>query len=1277
MRRLITRNLLLASVLATLAVLLASPSHAQDLASITGIVTDSSGAVVPAAVVTLSNTLTGASSKQTTDSTGTYRFLSVLASPGYKLTITREGYSVLVISDITLSVGTTRTQNAQLMVGKSVQTVQVSAGSENVSLNTTDASVGNNLDVHALNDLPVYDRSVGINTLFVEQPGVDSFQGAVTGARVDQSEVTVDGLDVDDFATGQTFYLTTPAPVDSVQQFTGTVAGLNPNIGTGSGGQFQLATKNGTNAFHGNLDEYHRDTTTEANSWFNNLDGLPRTPLIRNQFGGDVGGPIRREKAFFYFDYAGSRIVQSASGEPTVPLPDFWNGNVDYINDGPGCGDSSRINTQPGCISTAADTASGTNPNNLINLDPAGIGYDEDLKAFIQSRYPNPSMTYPNAQFDPTRGDGVNTQGFRFTTPVPDDNDAYVGRIDYNLTGTQKLYGRFTIERENAISELPEFPTDPVTHPLYDRSYGYIVSHVWTIGSNKVNQAYYGDNISKLSFPDLYNPSGPNQYSFTGLSGPYTDFDGQKRRIPVPTVRDDFNWQHGQHSFTMGGTFKWIKTESNLVSDFNYVEGGLTGSALQGGLEPSVRPSDINVGPNQVGINDWDQLFSSALGVVGQIYVNYTYNNKGVANPAGTGSPRAYRFFQTEAYFGDSWKIARKLTLDYGVRYQLYSVPYEVGGDESVPTQIPLSTYINDRITQQNAGNTSNTGLPFYSYVLGGKANRGPNLYNPSYKDFAPRIGFAYTPYVDSKTVINGSAGIVYDRTVINAINFLQDQVSYLFFNTQYANFGSSGGPAASLAVAPRLGSALAYPSADNPSAVSATVPYTPYVDSTGTPYGLAAGETSFVIPSSLKDPYSIALSFGVQQELPGHTIMKLNYVGRLGRRLVADADASQVIDVPDYTGGSTQTMSQAFAGLTTQLRANSATLTPQPWFEDVLLPYGAETPLGNNTNLVAAMIGQLGNRGDIADSLYTLAAYSYYYGFTGFLPTNIGIPSQFGTNAYLTNMGNSNYHGLLLTVDKNMSQGLRAEFNYTWSHSIDNTSVAANENALFTNSNFICDILYPRACRGDSDFDVRQEITSNFEYQLPFGRDRMWGASVPRGIDEVIGGWSFSGLPSYRTGLAMTAVSDAYLASFDNIDPAIFTGSPADLKTKVNVDHVTSTVYGFAGGAAGATKVLSEFRGPIGIEYGQRNNLRSAGAFYFDAGLGKTFPIVGDRINLLFRADAFNLFNHPNFGTDSLNIVTNASNFGQITGVSQSPSASGVTLDGARVGQFSLRLEF
>jgi hypothetical protein len=1277
MRSFRSARLHLAIVLGILATIFAAPTaiKAQDSSSMTGVVTDATGAVVPGTTVTLTNKSTGVSYTQVTNRQGSYTFGNVAPHEGYTVTFAHPGFAPLTVESLALSVGQTRTLDEKLNAG-ATQAVVVSASSQ-VSLDTTDAQIGNNINPSELNSLPIYDRTNGITTLFFQQPGVDSNQGAVAGARIDQSEVTLDGLDVNDIAAGTTFGINGNAPVDSISQFTGTVTGLVPGVGTGSGGQFQLVTKSGTNQFHGNINEYHRDTTTVANTWFNNLVGLPRTPLIHNQFGGNLGGPIVRNKLFFFFDIADSRIVQSASGNDTVPLTNITATGgaetLNYINSGPNCSDSSRINTQPTCISSLTATQ-------VASLDPLHVGFSQNMLTFIDGRYPAPN--------DLTEGDGVNTGGYRFTYPTPDNDITYVGRIDYNLSSHHKIFGRFTINRRNSTESLPVFPSDPPTHPRIDRTYGYVVSDVWTIGTNKVNQFYYGDNISKLSFPNAYNPTGANQYSFTGgLSGPYSGNDGQKRRVPIPVVRDDFNWQLGNHSLVAGGTFKFIKTNSNLINDFNFPTIGEAG-ALGTGLDPTLRPADIFTDPNATAINDYDAVFPMVLGVVGSISTNYNYNSALAAVPAGTGGPRAYRFYQTEAYVGDTWKVNNKLTFTYGLRYQFYSVPYETKGEESIEYEktstgtishqdATLDNYVKARLAQSAAGNTSNSGLPLYQVELGGKANNAPGLYAPSYKDIAPRFAFAYNAFPGM--VINGSAAVVYDRTVINAIDFLQDQLSYLFSNTQVSNFGGAT-PEASLSTDTRVGSGLSYPASLNPAPAPLTLPYTPYVDSTGTPYGLAAGNTNFVISPNLKDPYSLAFNIGVQQQLPGNMFLKVSYVNRLGRRLLADADAGQVLDVPDYTGGSTQTMAQAFAGLTTQLRAGGTvgTLTPEPWFENVLGPgIGAASGLGNNTNLVAAIVGPLGARGDISDMLYYLAYYTYYQGFTGLLPTNIGIPSQFGANAYLDNKGNSSYNAMLVTLTKNTSHGLRFNVNYTWSHSIDNTSLSANGNALFVNLGFICDITKPRACRGSSDFDVTQEMNSNFTYDLPFGRGKPFLGSISPWANEAIGGWSLSGLPSYRTGLAVTPYSDAYLASFDNLDPAIFTGNKGDLKSKINVSN--STVYNFAGGEAGANKVLAEFRGPIGLEYGNRNLLRGPGAFFLDAGLAKTFPIFRS-MNLIFRADAYNILNHPVFGTPNVNIVNNASIFGQITSTAHEPgaaSAAAAALPTSRVAQFSLRLEF
>jgi hypothetical protein len=1269
---------------------------AQDSSSMTGVVTDITGAIVPGVTVTLSNKLKGTTATQTTDKLGTYRFANVAPDQGYTVTFSRKGFSIVKVDNVALSVGLTRTQDAKLAAG-STQEVEVSAANQAVTLNTTDATIGNNVDPDQLQELPVLDRTAGITTLYLLQPGVESNTGAVTGARVDQSETILDGMDVNDIATGFTFSINGNAPVDSVQQFTGTVAGLTSAVGTGSGGQFQLVTKSGTNKFHGNINEYHRDTTTEANLYFNNFSGVPRTPLIRNQFGGNIGGPILKNKLFFFFNFTDSRIIQSAAVDTTVPLNNTLYPSItgstpmlNYINNGAGCTDASRINTTANCISSLS-------PTQVAALDPQGAGFNQPLLAFIAGRYPLGN--------EPGEGDGVNTEGFRFTSPTPTFETNYVARADYNVTPNNKIFVRFTHDNNSGIETPPRFKGDsPNAAPFSVIDYGYVGSDVWAIGKNKVNQFYYGDTVDNESFPvaSASVPTGFNVYTFTGgLGNPYLNPSSQFRRTPVPEVRDDFNWQVKNHSITFGGTFKFVKFDSNLVNNFNGVGIGQAGTVLAAGLgtsgtEPSLRPANI-LNDAGTAITDYDSTFPSTLGVIGQINTNFNYTNTQAEVAPGAGANRSYRYYESEFYVGDTWKLTNKLTLSYGLRYQLYSVPYETHGDQTAQfitglsaRQSTLDAFMKLRLAQSAAGNTSATSLPFFNAELGGKANHGPAFYDQTNNDFAPRFAVSYS--LNPKTVFNGGAGVVYDRTVIDSVAFLENQLSPLFANTNTDTPGLGGDAFNAIATNPRLGSSpgsatnpplatgLGFNSALIPSPLPVAVPFAPFV-ANGIPIGNGAeafGEGYFINPN-LKDPYSISINAGVQRQLPYNMVLKVNYAARLGRRLLATTDSSQLLDFPDNTGKSTQSLVQAFAGLTTQLRAGASgtNLVAEPWFEDVL-PQNAfatinsefGTNFANNTQAVAGIIGQLGNRGDITDSLTSLAGF-------GILPFNVGIPSQYALNAALTNQGSSSYNSMLVTLDKNASHGLSFGLNYTWSHSIDNTSLSANNEALQNNGGigYICDTTQPRACRGSSDFDVRQETSADFVYDLPYGHGRQFGGASPTWLNEALGEWSVSGIPGYRTGLAYGVFSEAFLASVGNNDPAIFTGNKSDLRTHVNVSN--DTVWSYAGGQAGATKAFNDFRGPVGIEYGQRNLFNGAGAFTLDAGLAKTFPIIPSRnVNLKFRADAFNVFNHPTFAAPGNNnapvAIVGQPQFGQITSTTSSFGGQQ-----ARVAQFSLRLEF
>jgi hypothetical protein len=313
-------------------------------------------------------------------------------------------------------------------------------------------------------------------------------------------------------------------------------------------------------------------------------------------------------------------------------------------------------------------------------------------------------------------------------------------------------------------------------------------------------------------------------------------------------------------------------------------------------------------------------------------------------------------------------------------------------------------------------------------------------------------------------------------------------------------------------------------------------------------------------------------------------------------------------------------------------------------------------TSFTNNTQAISYLFFPLAKRGDFADLIQALAG-------SGLLGYNIGMPSQFASNSVWTNKGSSNYHGLLVTLHKNVGYGLRFDLNYTWSHSIDNVSIIANSIASSNGVGFICDVQRPRECRGNSDFDVAGVFNGNFIYDLPFGRGRAIGATMPLWLNEAVGGWTVSGLPSWRSGLAYNATANAYITSFANNAAASLIGQTGALKTKLHGGGGQSL-----NAFASPSVALASFQGPTGFDIGARNNLRGPQYFDIDMGVAKTFPIWSEKAWIKFRCDAFNALNHPNFNLPNVDI-TQASGvpFGTISSMNGS----------ARVLQGALRLEF
>ena len=1260
--------------LALLAVLcLAGLASAQTNSGVTGVVTDASGGLVPGVQVTLTDTKTSRELTATTNDQGTYIFSNVPQGSGYRLSFAGQGFQTLVLNDIQLGIGRTETQNVQLVAGQVSETVEVTSQTGEATLNTTDASLGNVINERQLRELPIQLRD-NPAALIGLQPGVIGNNvgtgninrvGSVTGSRADQGNITVDGIDSNDVATGQAFVTIGNLPIDSVQEFRAVTTNPNASEGRSSGGQIQLGTRSGTNEFHGSLREFYRGERFAANTFFNNRNGVARPALQRHQFGGSLSGPLPffnfgendgplfrsgKDRLFFFFDYEGRRDDSEVARARTVPLQHVREGQIAYLNNAPGCSSipvgQVRLDTNPQCISflTQAQAAA---------LDPAGTGANPALLAFINGRYPVAN--------DLSGGNGLNTGLFRFNAPVKLANNTYTGRIDANINDNQRLFGRVSITNNDQTNVEQLFPGDPDAEQLIDKSYQIVGGHTWVITPTITNQFTVGLSRQLWDFPVPSSAAFPTEFAFPNIDDPFADISFQNRDVIVPTFRDDMTWTTGSHTFFFGGQFKPIRQKSTLIGDFNFATLGIGGQTQA--LNASLRP--LNIRPNSsTATTSFDDAFTFLLGRFATLNTNYGYDVAGNVQPLGSGKKRDYVYNEYELYVQDNWKLRSDLTLNVGVRWHFYPAPYEKNGFQA-GSNVSFEELLGTRAANAAAGIAGDDAAPLLSYDLIGKANNGRPFYKNDWNNFGPRVGFAYNPsfksgilgaiFGDRKTVIRGGASQTFDR-VGGALTFIQDQGSYIFDNSAATSFGGLD-PRAALLNDPRFTGISTLPIQNTPPV--STRPFTP------DPNGLADSQFNYTIDRNFQIPYSYQWSFGFQREIPGNMLIDVSYVGRRGRKLFAQSDASQIIDFKDAASG--QFMLAAFNAMQAQLNAGGA-VTAQPWLENQVTPfaaasYGRTCPqiahdlLGfeaaNCTELVAGFVPDLVSVGGTADLVNTLFA-------VGLLNSNVGLSRQFAVNAYITNQGYSNYDGMLISLRKRFSRGFQFDANYTWSHAIDNQSSVANA----VQEGLIYDALNPDAGRGNADFDIRHLFNANAIWELPFGRGRTYGKDMPRWLDAVAGGWSISGIFTARSGLPFTAFSGAWPVTVFTADnagvPAVLIGG--DTNFPVDIRDEGNGIQYFADPDA----VQAAFRYPRHGEVGNRNIFRGPGYWNIDAVISKRFQMPwSENHRLTFRAEAYNLTNSNFFGPPDLTF--GSADFGRITTVQSAP----------RVIQFALRYDF
>ena len=1251
-------------VLGVVFLLVASfPLHAQQFSAVSGIVSDKSGGVVSGVTVELDNSQLGLHQTTTTNDLGFYQFLRQAPGQGYSLTFSKEGFAKLVVSNISLGVSTTETRNVSLEVGAVTQSISVEAAGE-ATLNTSDATVGNVIDARAVSELPIQFRLDAANLMQL-QAGVND-AGSITGARSDQGNITLDGLDINDQATGQAFSSTIPVSIDALQEVRTVTAGETADYGRSSGGGINLVTKGGTNNWHGNLREYNRNTLFAANDWFNNRSKVARPPLIRNQFGGNLGGPVKKDKLFFFFDYEGLRRSSSSQNVRAVPTAQFRAGQLGYINSNAGCSGTARFTTQPNCITYLT-------PSQVASIDPQGVGDNASLLSFINGRYPN-TVNDPGAA-----GDGINTDGFLFTAPAHETENVYTGRIDYNLTAKHRLFLRSSVARHGVDDDfnvaIEDFPGDPAPD-LRDTFNGYAssIGWTWTATPNVISQFSAGLVRAILDFPTRPAPTFPNSFFFSpNISGPFLGSSSQSRNVPVPEFREGVTWIKGNHTMDFGGDLKLTRQISSLKNDFNFIGIGLGGEiqSLDTAPQNQLRPSDINADPSAV--SNWDNFFPFLLGRYSQVFSNFNYDKSGNAFPNGTGKKRDFNYNEFEFYGQDSWKLRSDLTITYGLRYVLHTVPYEINGFQSTPS-VSESAYLSARIMAAAQGVSGISAVPLMSYSLGGPANNAPGYYKADYKDIGPRIGLAYNPgsrggllgslFGDRKTTLRLGGAILHDR-ISGGASFGLDQNTFLFDSGANNPFGVPNDPITSLQTDPRF-NGLNTNLPPFPTAPSTKPPVQPNVFG-GQPLGLAFGgfPSFFQFDRNTKNPYAIVLNFGFQRELPGNLLLEAGYVGRMGRRLLAVGDAATVTDFKDNASGTT--LRQGFAALQQQVlnHVGLFSIASAPWFENQMggtANCQAFSQAAFGISLTCSQIAVGLNRrlfrvGDLSDTVQALFA-------DGFLDFNVGLPAQTGANGYIGNYASSNYNAMLVSLRKRVSNALQFDFNYTFSHSIDNLSEITNNYVTYTASGagLVCELDNLRICRASSDFDARHTVNVNYIYDLPVGHGRHFLHDAPGWANTIVGGWTTSSIITWRTGYPFTIRTNSFPTAFTLDAPAVLL-NPVGLQSNIHTDAAGELQY-FASQSVAVAAVGFPFGGGTGT----RNEVRGPGFSSLDMAIEKSISLPkSEHQRLKLRMDTFNTFNHPVFNGPASATLNNTSQFGIITSTASAP----------RVLQVSLRYEF
>lgn len=1168
-----------------------------DVAEITGAVTDAQGAAVAGATVTVTNPANSFTRTVETGDNGLYRF-PALPPATYTVTVEKSGFKKAVQQDVQAPISISTSINVTLETGDISETVVVTSDNIDSLVNRQDASIGNNFQPNQIQQLPTDSRN--ITELLSLQPGVTP-GGYVNGGRSDQANITLDGVDVNDQQLGEAFSSVLRITAESVEEFRVTTTNPNADQGRSSGAQISLLTKSGTNEFHGAGFWLPRRTFGSANNFFNNSADIPveRPNIDRDVFGGAIGGPIKKDKLFFFYSYEGLRETPGIPTIRTVPLPSLGQGILKFRD----------------------------NNENIITVSQA-----EFLDFFpIAGQNPAALAVFANAATryrvnDTRAGDGLNTGGFRFNAPTSYDQNTHVLRLDWNISDTQKLFVRGNKQHDVSFG-ISAFPDTPQPEN-WDHNTGVAVGHIWTISSNKINNFHYG--LTRQAYTRGGDSNG-NSTSFRFVFTPQLYTYHLDRVTPVQNFTDDFTWILNNHTLQFGGNVRLIRNTRNDVSpsyDNATVNPSYYAGSGQSLLEPLAGVYDI------AGNNLNAQAAVAALiGRLSQYTANYNYDIGDTLLPLGANINRKFATEEYDMYVQDSWKINQNFTLNLGLRYSLSRPVYEKNGYQVIP-EVPLGDYFDRRVQGSANGTPYNEPLNF---IKAGPANNAPGFYKLDKNNFQPRVSAAWSPNFksgflgklfgkDNESVFRGGFAITND--------YFGQQLAVTFNNLSTLGFLTSN------TIAPNtfdIDSNLAPLFTGFGQPVRGVLPGVPPLPSRFRTPDDGDLRIEFSLDSTLKSPINYSWNFTYGRKLPKGLYVEASYVGRKARNLLVQRDImapNNLVDPrskTDWYTAAGKIYDHFYAG------RSFDTIAAIPYFENLFPTLGANLGpqvginFANSTQAVA-FLNEAGAYGDWTFLQALLDDGDIGGNFPGVGTwKNFFYQPQYGAFAAFSTVGKSDYHGGSVSIRQRLGESATLDFNYTFSKSMDDSSGLQTSGSY--GAAFVLNALRQQDSYAVSDFDTRHIINANGLWQLPFGKNRKFFSDLNPFADAVLGGWQLGGIFRWNSGTPFNNLTDlSGWATNWNLRSSVARTAPIQTSITRGGNGKNPNLF------SDLDALLKSVRPPRPGETGDRNVFRGSSFSQVDLNLGKSFTMPwSENHRLQFRWEVFNVFNKQYFDEGSI----------------------------------------